>query len=121
MLLSIVSTNKILTGHTNRVASLVFLSDGSLASGLNEGTIRILNVTTDFTIKTLIGHTDTVTSLALFADGSLASGSFKEIRIWNLNSGLTFKTLTGPNNLVQSLACGSTDVTVRILNVNNCV
>ena len=63
-----VITIKTLTGHTDSVTSLVVLSDGTLASGSNDNTIKLWDYSTGYLIKTLIGHTRWVTSLVLLSD-----------------------------------------------------
>jgi phospholipase A-2-activating protein len=77
---------KVLNGHTCIVSCLVVLSNGDLASGSEDKTVRIWNSKNGNT-KILNGHTSVVYSLALLPDGNLASGSADNtIRIWNTNN-----------------------------------
>jgi len=66
-----------------------------LASGGDDKTIRIWNVTSGINIKILTGHTGSVRSLAVLPSGLLASGSGNAIRIWNVSTGITINTLIG--------------------------
>ena len=59
------------------------LSDGTLASGSMDKTIKIWDTSSGTCIKTLKGHTHSVNSLCLLTDGTLASGSYDNtIKIW---------------------------------------
>ena len=54
---------KLFEGNNSSVESLEVLSDGILASGSSDKTIRIWNTTTGLTTKTLIVHLNYVSSL----------------------------------------------------------
>ena len=73
-------------GHTNRIWSMIFLSDQvTLASASADKTIGIWNLRNNTMIKQLLGHKLAVYSLAQLSDERLASGSGDgEIIIWNL-------------------------------------
>lgn len=74
-------------GHVGDVTSLAVLSNGHLASGSWDKTIKIwtpLNATLLRTINNLPNY---VTSLAALANGNLVSGSTDQtIKIWTLNN-----------------------------------
>ncbi|RKL13866.1 hypothetical protein BFJ70_g15820 [Fusarium oxysporum] len=118
-----------LEGHTNRVSSVVFSSDGRLiASGSDDKTIKIWNMATGKEEQTLEGHTSGVMSVVFSKDGRLiASGSDdKTIKIWNAATGEEEQTLEGHAGGVSSLvfssdgnliASGSWDRTIKIWNV----
>ena len=97
-------TLKTLAAHTGSVFCMALLTDGTLASGSFDKTIRVWDLNSGQSIKTLTGHTNSVESLAVLLNGSLASGSYPEIRVWDVNNGQTIKTLTGHANTVFSLA-----------------
>ncbi|WP_414518592.1 ribosome assembly protein 4, partial [Nostoc sp. PCC 9305] len=66
-----------LEGHSSRVNSIGFSPDGkTLASGSDDKTIKLWDVSTGKAIKTLTGHSSSVLSVAFSPDGkTLASGS----------------------------------------------
>ena len=79
----------------------------NLASGLNEGTIRICNIDNEGYIKTLIGHCKLqlfVCKLQLLQSGELISCSADhKVKIWDLNKGSCIKTLVSQNDTVSSI------------------
>jgi len=136
------SLAKTLTGHSTKVIkddifsyieggvySVAISPDGrTLASGSNDKTIKIWNLTTGQEIHTLKGHSAGVYSVAISPDGrTLASGSNdKTIKIWNLTTGQEIHTLKGHSAGVRSvaispdgrtLASGSNDKTIKIWNL----
>jgi len=69
------------------VVSLAFSSNGLLASGSRDNTVRLWNTSTGELLKTLTGHTDAVVSVAFNWNGLLASGSWdKKVLLWNSDS-----------------------------------
>lgn len=107
------------SSHTKRINAIAFAPDGRwLASGANDDTIKIWDISTGYLLRTLYGHASNVNALAVSPDGKLlASGSgdmtskrefptFKRggiaggardttVRIWDIQSGRELKTLTG--------------------------
>ena len=71
-----------LNGHTNSVRALSTLSNGNIASGSGDKTIKIWNVSTGECIHTLNGHTSCVYALTTLSDGKIGSGSDNTIKIW---------------------------------------
>ena len=100
--------------------------DGSwLASGSDDGTVRIWDVATGQQRAALTGRATEVTAVAVAPDGSwLASGSHDgTVRIWDVATGREGAILTGHTGPVVTvavapdggwLASGSLDRTVRI-------
>jgi len=121
--------DKTLTGHSDRVWSVVYSPDGRyLASGSMDKTIKIWEVATGKELRTLTGHSDWVWSVVYSPDGRyLASGSDdKTIKIWEVAMGKELLTLTGHSEVVRSvvyspdgryLASGSQDKTIKIWEV----
>ncbi|MDM3859648.1 MAG: ribosome assembly protein 4 [Aphanizomenon gracile PMC644.10] len=118
-----------LKGHESKVWSVGFSTDGKkLASGSEDKTIKIWDVTTGKVLNTLKGHESWVRSVGFSPDGKkLASGSEdKTIKIWDVTTGKVLNTLKGHKGYVNSvgfspdgkqLASGSNDNTIRIWNV----
>jgi len=74
---------KTLTGHKKWVRCVAFNTDGFLASGSHDNSVRIWNVSTGECLKTLTGHENSVWGVAFNTDGLLASGSGdNSVRIW---------------------------------------
>jgi len=92
-------------GHTNLVTCLAVLSDGHIASGSDDKTIRIWDAGTGECLRMLEGHTGGVTCLAVLSDGYIASGSRdKTIRIWDAGTGECLRMLEGHTGGVTCLA-----------------
>ena len=114
-----------LTGHTSDLNTLVQLSNGNLASGASDNTIKIWNHSTGALVYNLTGHASFVYKLVILVDGNLASASGDStIKVWNPNTGALLYTLIGHKSFVWTLAplfngnlaSGSNDSTVKIWN-----
>ncbi|CAF0816000.1 unnamed protein product [Brachionus calyciflorus] len=78
----------------NQILSFKILPDGNLATGCEDGTIKIWNLDDGSLIKTMEGHFGPVYSLVVLKDGNLASCSRDyTINIWNHNDGSLLKTI----------------------------
>ncbi len=118
----------LLSGHNDGVDSVAFSSDGTLASGSRDGTVRLWDVATEHLKDTLIGHTAGVRSVTFSPDGTaLASGSRDGVVIlWDVATGRPKATLTEHTAWVESvafspdgsaLASGSHDNTMHVWDV----
>jgi WD40 repeat protein len=112
-----------LTGIEGTVHSLAVLTDGRLASGSADHTIKLWNPATGLLAATLEGHSSTVFAQAVLTDGRLASGSADHtIKLWNPATGLLTATLEGHSDWVTALAVlpdgrlasGSRDTTIKL-------
>jgi dipeptidyl aminopeptidase/acylaminoacyl peptidase len=118
-----------LVAHDGWVYSVSFSRDGqTLASGGDDGTVRLWSVAEGEEIATLRGHDRWVYSVSFSPDGqTLASGGDDgTVRLWSVAEGQEIATLRGHDRWVQSvsfspdgqtLASGSLDRTVRLWSV----
>ena len=119
-----------LSGHTYGVTALTLLSDGRLASGSCDNSIKLWNVRSGACESTFSGNTgEAISALTALPNGFLASGLFTgndaRIIVWNVAHGRRELVLSGHNEGVYALtvlpegrfASGSSDKTIRIWNV----
>ncbi len=118
-----------LRGHRYRVTSVLYSPNGKyIASGSEDGTVKIWDAETGSLVTTLKGHEERVTSVIYSPDGKyIISGSWdKTIIIWDVKTGKKLKVLTG-SDLVNSLsyspdgnkiASGSRNKTIIIWDIN---
>jgi len=91
---------RVLTGHTGQVNTVTAAPDGSwLATGGNDGTVRIWDVATGQERATLVHRTrrtDWVNAVAIAPDGSwlATGGSDGTVRIWDVATGQQRATLS---------------------------
>jgi WD40 repeat protein len=80
----------VLSGHTDWVRSLAFLSDGaSLVSGSDDRSLKLWDMQTGGVVRTFHGHTNWVLSTSISSDcTTIASGSRDNtIRLWDIQMG----------------------------------
>ncbi|BCL34375.1 pentapeptide repeat-containing protein [Nostoc sp. MS1] len=111
------------------VCTVAFSLDGKLlATGEEDGRVRLWNANSGKELLTLIGHSSGVNSVAWSGDGlTLASGSDDEtVKLWDVQAGDCLLTLAGHDSRVNSvawsgdgltLASGSGDETVKLWDV----
>lgn len=118
-----------LSGHSKEVNAIAISPDGKiLASGSNDNTINVWNLSTGQRLFTLKGHTDYIYSVAFSPDGQkIASASGDgTVKIWNLQTGQLLQTLqSNSENRVfsvtftpdgQTLVSGNKDKTIKLWN-----
>jgi WD40 repeat protein len=89
----------LLRGHTAGVAWLAFSPDGqSLASGGEDGTLRLWDLTQRRWRLNIIAHSERVSSLAFSPDGQLivTTGRERPIKVWSTGSGALVAEYLGP-------------------------
>jgi WD40 repeat protein len=94
-------------GHEGKVNSEAFNGSGKLmASGSNDGTVRLWNTQTKMCVAVLKGHTNGVKSVTFSPDGQqLASGSYDcTVRLWDTNTRECVAVLKDHMNWVFSVA-----------------
>ena len=118
-----------LKGHSSDVNSVTFSPDGQMvATGSDDRTIKLWNLTTKQEIRTFKGHSSWIWAIAISPDGqTIASGGAdKTIKLWNLNTGEEIRTLKGHSDGITSvafspdgklLASSSLDKTIKLWNL----
>ncbi|VTR98436.1 protein kinase domain-containing protein [Tuwongella immobilis] len=120
-----------LTGHSFGVSSVSFSPDGqTLASGSDDNTAKLWEVSSGKCLATLTGHSGSVYGVSYSPDGrTLATASWdKTAKLWEVSSGKCLATLTGHSGAVSSvsyspdgrtLATASRDKTAKLWDVSS--
>ena len=101
------------------VHSVAFSPDGTLAAGLEDGSVKLWNLATKTNTNTLSWDTDRVHSVAFSPDGTLAAGlgnsssesNHAVVKLWNVAT-KNIVTLSGHKGHVNSVAFSPDGTTV---------
>lgn len=95
-----------LKGHHRGVNTLAWSHDGRLASGANDGTIKIWDAVDGECKLSPSGHSEGIYSLAWSQDGQRLASASKEsiIKIWNTENGRCMAWVQGQSQLIRSLS-----------------
>ncbi|MCG3128665.1 MAG: hypothetical protein CHACPFDD_03554 [Phycisphaerae bacterium] len=96
-------------GHTARVTSVAFTSDGgTVVTGSVDRSARLWDAASGTLLLTLSGHTNTVNAVATFSADNLTviatASSDLTIRVWDAAGGTLLQTLSGHSDRVTSVA-----------------
>jgi hypothetical protein len=117
---------RILSGHRDKVTSVVFSTDGKfILSSSTDNTMRLWDTASGRLIQSFEGHCSPVTSVAFSPDGRfiLSGSSDNTIRLWETASGRFIQSFEGHSDSVTSVAfspdgkfilSGSSDNTARL-------
>jgi WD40 repeat protein len=118
---------KTLTGHTEKVTSVVISCDGkTVVSGCADKTVKVWNLRNGKLIRTITGHTSEISSVAISPDGYFLAVGISDtprsnVKVWHLETGKLIHTLIGHNKPVnvvsispdgQILASGSNKIKI---------
>ncbi len=124
---------KTLTGHSEKVTSVVISPDGKTAvSGCADKTVKVWNLQKGKLIRTIAGHSSEISSVAISPDGNFLAVGINDtprsnVKVWHLQTGKLIHTLLGHNKPVnvvsispdgQILASGSNKI--KIWNLLTC-
>lgn len=96
------------TGYDGQVICLAFGSNGFLANGSTDLTIKLWDMTTGTLLRILTDHESWVNSVAFNSKNILASCSDdKIIKLWDTTTGNLLRTITAHSGSVWSVAFSS--------------
>lgn len=101
---------QVLEGHSETVTSVVFSPNGQLlASGSDDGTVRLWETMTGTLLYILRGHLTKVTSTAFSPNSQLlVSGSIdRQVQLWETTTGALQQTIKAHSSGVESVAISS--------------
>ncbi|OKH42713.1 hypothetical protein NIES2101_32545 [Calothrix sp. HK-06] len=111
------SLSNILSSHTWAVTAVAFNPDAKiLATGSDDNTIKLWNVSTGEEFATLTGHSWSITALVFNSDGTLLASVSKDktVKLWQVSNQEELTTLSGHTDSVTSVAIANSDTQIII-------
>ncbi len=95
---------KIIQPYPTNINDFIKIDDNKIALGLEDNTIRIMQLMPFQELMVLNGHTILITALAKIDNNTIASGSADNtINIWDLEKKQAIRKLTGATQRIQKL------------------
>jgi WD40 repeat protein len=118
-----------LNGHSGPIRSLVFSSDGKLASGSEDKTVRVWDGATGRQLWMSDVHKDGILAVAFSSDAKKLAGASKDkiVKLWDVTTAKELVTLVGHKSDVTAVAfspdgktvvTGSADETIKLWDPN---
>jgi len=94
--------------HVGPVQAVTFSPNGQLvASGGDDGAVKIWETRSGLVMRNLTGHARGVTDVVFLADGVrlLTAGRDRRARLWNVSTGALLRTMTHHTEYLTAVAC----------------
>ncbi len=114
----------LLTENTNWVQSIAFNPNGNvLASGGDDGSIRLWDTRTSTHLRTMTDHTSLITNIVFSGDGKMLASASRDniVRLWDMQTGKIRKTLHGHADKIFSLSLSSDGTTLASASQDNTI
>ncbi len=112
------------TGHFGDVVVVKYSPNGSfIASGSEDNTVKLWDVTTGKVVRTLVAHRGYITALDFNASGDMLVTAAKDntIRIWDVRKGTEVRTLPGHSFYASAVAFSPTNNIIASCSIDKTV
>ena len=112
------------TGHFGDVVVVKYSPNGSfIASGSEDNTVKLWDVTTGKVVRTLVAHRGYITALDFSASGDMLVTAAKDntIRIWDVRKGTEVRSLPGHSFYASAVAFSPTNNIIASCSIDKTV